>query len=164
MIFILKDAVSEIFTILHDEKLCDLRVAYYCWKSEIKMLRWAGHVAGVGETRILTVHIILVVTLIGKCPLARSRIRREVDIMMYVRAIRCASARIMQLVQGDFGAVFFGACDQRIGYVTVVHALRTFALKEIIIKLLKEESDTKITCRKQKNDSGKMSQALHLVW
>ena len=71
-----RDKVTGEWRKLHNKELTDL----YCsqniiWLIKSRKMRWAGHVARMGERR--SAHRVLVVNLDGKIPLGRPRRRSE---------------------------------------------------------------------------------------
>jgi len=66
---------------LHNEGLKDLYCSFnIVWVIKSRRMRWAGHVACMGESR--GVYRVLVGKLEGKSPLGRPRRRREDNIKM----------------------------------------------------------------------------------
>ena len=83
-----RDGVRGEWRKLHNEELNDL----YCSPNIVRAiksrrLRWAGHVARMGEGR--GVHKVLVGKPVGKGPLGRRRRRWEDNIMIYLQEIGC---------------------------------------------------------------------------
>ena len=72
---------------LHNENLNDLySLPYIVRVVKSRRMRWAGHVAHMGEDR--GVHRVLVGKLAGKRPLGRPRRRWEDNIKMYFQEVR----------------------------------------------------------------------------
>jgi hypothetical protein len=80
-----RDEVTREWRKLNNEELDDL----YCIIRVIKSrrMRWAGHVARVGERRV--VYSVLVWKPEGKCPLGRPRRRCKDDIKMDLQEVGC---------------------------------------------------------------------------
>jgi hypothetical protein len=79
----------------HNEELNDLNCSPYIFRViNSRSMRWAGHVARMGERRV--VHRVLVGKPEGKRPLGRPRLRWEDNIKMEVR---CGRMDWMELSQ-----------------------------------------------------------------
>jgi hypothetical protein len=93
-----RDEVTGEWRKLHNEELYDL----YCSPNIVRVknsrrMRWAGHVAGMGEGR--GVYRVLVGKPEGKRPLGRSRRRWEDNITMDLQEVGCGSIDWIELVQ-----------------------------------------------------------------
>jgi hypothetical protein len=83
---------------LHNDELHDLYSSPNIVRViKSRRMRWAGHVARVGEGR--GVYRVLVGRLEGKRPLGRPRRRWEDNIKMYLEEIRIDGANWIQLAQ-----------------------------------------------------------------
>jgi len=79
-----RDEVTEEWTQVHSEALNDLYVSpNIVWVIKWGRMRWTGHVASMGERRV--VYRVLVGKSEGNIPLGRSRHRWENNIMMDLR-------------------------------------------------------------------------------
>jgi len=82
-----RDEVTGEWRKLHNENLNDLySLPYIVRVVKSRRMRWAGHVAHMGEDR--GVHRVLVGKLAGKRPLGRPRRRWEDNIKMYFQEVR----------------------------------------------------------------------------
>jgi hypothetical protein len=83
---------------LHNEELHNLYASTYIVRViELRRMRWAEHVVRMGE--MTNAYNILVGKPEGKRPLGRPRCRREDNIRMDFREIRCESVDWMHLAQ-----------------------------------------------------------------
>ena len=93
-----RDKVTGEWRRLHNEELNDL----YCspnivWVIKSRRMRWAGHVAHMGEER--GVYKVLVGKLEGKRPLGRPRHRWEDNIRMDLQEVGCGCTDWIGLAQ-----------------------------------------------------------------
>ena len=93
-----KDEVTREWRKQHNEELNDM----YCspnivWVIKSRRMRWAGHVAGVGERT--GIYRVLVGKPEGKRPLGRLRHRWEGNIKMDLQEVGCGGMDCIELVQ-----------------------------------------------------------------
>jgi hypothetical protein len=93
-----RDEVTGEWRKLHNEELNDL----YCLPNIVRVvksrrMRWAGHVARMGEERV--VHRVLVGKPEGKRPLGRPRLRWKENIKMDVQEVGGGRGDWMELAQ-----------------------------------------------------------------
>jgi len=83
---------------LHNEELNDLYSPNIVWVIKWRTMRWAGHVARMGEER--GVYMVLVGKLEGKRPLGRPRCRWVDNIRMDLQEVGCGYMDWIGLAQG----------------------------------------------------------------
>jgi hypothetical protein len=93
-----RDEVTEEWRKLHNEELNDLYSSpNTVWAIKSRRMRWAGHVARMGERR--GVHRVLVGKPEGKRPLGRPRRRWGDNIRMDLQEVGCGSMDWIELAQ-----------------------------------------------------------------
>ena len=93
-----RDEVTGEWRKLHNEELNDLySLPNIVWVVKSRRMRWAGHVARLGEDRV--VHRVLVGNPEGKRPLGRPRRRWEVNIKMDLQEVGGGRGDWMELAQ-----------------------------------------------------------------
>ena len=93
-----RDEVTGEWRKLHNEELSDLySLPNIVWVVKLRRMRWAGHVARMGEGR--GVHRVLVGKLEGKRPLGRPRSRWEDNIKMDLQEVGGSCGDWMELAQ-----------------------------------------------------------------
>jgi hypothetical protein len=93
-----RDEVTGEWRKLHNEELSDLYpLPNIVRVVKSKRMRWAGHVARIGEGRV--VHRVLVGKPEGKRPLGRPRRRWENNIKMDLQEVGCGGIDWMELAQ-----------------------------------------------------------------
>ena len=94
-----KDELTVDWRKLHNEELHDLYSSpNTVWVIKSRRVRWAGHVACMGERRGL--YRVLVGKPEGKRPLGRPRHRWEDNIKMDLHAVGCGRVDWIELAQG----------------------------------------------------------------
>jgi hypothetical protein len=93
-----RDEVTGEWRKLHNEELNDLySLPNIVWMVKLRRMRWAGHVACMGEER--GVHRVLVGKPKGKRPLGRPRHRWEDNIKMDLQEVGGGRGEWMELAQ-----------------------------------------------------------------
>ena len=93
-----RDEVTREWRKLHNEELNDLYSSPSIFRViKSKRMRWAGHVASLGEQR--SVYRVLVGKPEGKWPLGRSRRRWEDNIKMDLQEVGCGGMEWIELAQ-----------------------------------------------------------------
>jgi hypothetical protein len=92
-----RDKVTGEWRKLYNKELYILYSSHIIRKIKSRKMRWAGHVARMGEK--IKVYKVLVGKLEGKRPLGRPRRRWEDGIRMYLIVIGCGSVDFIQLAQ-----------------------------------------------------------------
>jgi hypothetical protein len=93
-----RDEVTGEWRKLHNEELNDLySLPNIVRVAKSRRMRWAGHVARMGEDRV--VHRVLVGKPEGKSPLGRPRGRREDKIKMDLQKVAGSHKKWMELAQ-----------------------------------------------------------------
>jgi len=91
-----REAVTEEWRKLHNEELNNLFSSpNIVWVIKSRRMRWAGHVARMGEGRV--VYRVLVGKPEGRRPLGRPRLRWEDNIRMDLREVECGCVDWMEL-------------------------------------------------------------------
>ena len=85
---------------LHNEEPNDLYSSLNILRVIKSRMRWAGHVACMGERRGVLVYRVLVGKPEGKRPLGRPRRRREDNIKMDLKEVVCGGVDWIDLAQG----------------------------------------------------------------
>jgi hypothetical protein len=93
-----KNEVKEEWRRVHNEELNDLYYSSnFVWVIKSRSLRWAGHVAHMGERR--GIYRVLVGKTEGKRPLGRPRLRWDVNTKMDFHEARCGGMDWIKLSQ-----------------------------------------------------------------